>query len=97
MVTVLWTILATLANANIRVDLELCSSRTSPTKLLEQGNGRAGSLYMRVGYESRYEKVPNVYVYTKRDEKPAPFYIKGMSSHTHKLPHYNLALSLIVG
>ena len=80
MVTVLWTILATLASAKIRVDLELCSSRTSPTKLLEQGNGRAGSLYMRVGYESRYEKVPNVYLYQKRDEKPAPFYIEGMSS-----------------
>ena len=80
MVTVIWSILTTLALADIRVDLELCSSKTSPTKLLEQGNGQAGRLFMRVGFEARYEKVPNVYLYTNRDEKPEPFYMKGQSS-----------------
>ena len=34
---------------------------------------------MRVGFEARYEKVPNVYLYTNREEKPEPFYIKGQS------------------
>ena len=76
---VIWALLA-LAHARVRVDFELCTSRQSSTKLLPQGQGKNNALWMRIGFEGRYERVPNVYSYKDFASKPEPFYIKGRSS-----------------
>lgn len=76
---VIWALLA-LAHARIRVEFDLCTSRQSSTKLLPQGQGKQNSLWMRIGFEGRYERIPNVYSYKDFVSKPKPFYIKGHGS-----------------
>ena len=67
----------------IRVDVELCTSRSQSSGILPESQGQKESLFFRWQHEPKYKMLKSGYLYTSRSDIQS-YYLKGIDLYLRK-------------
>ena len=67
----------------IRVDVELCTSRSQSSGILPESQGQKESLFFRWQHEPKYKMLKSGYLYTTRSDIQS-YYLKGIDYTSKK-------------
>jgi len=67
----------------IRVDVELCTSRSQSSGILPESQGQKESLFFRWQHEPKYKMLKSGYLYTTRSDIQS-YYLKGIDLYLTK-------------
>ena len=67
----------------IRVDVELCTSRSQSSGILPESQGQRESLFFRWQHEPKYKMLKSGYLYTSRSDIQS-YYLKGIDLYLRK-------------
>lgn len=67
----------------IRVDVELCTSRSQSSGILPESQGQKESLFFRWQHEPKYKMLKSGYLYTTRSNIQS-YYLKGIDLYLRK-------------